>query len=232
MSAFNIFNLVNDMAPEKSKELIEFILTYGRRTNYERDAVVVNEGDVSDSVLIILDGIVEVLKEEVTGEKIIIAQLGKGSIIGEMGIFLNKKRSATIKAKTDIVAAKFTYYAFLTAASQLPELMLRLLKSLSQKLDDMSLKFAQTIDSKLLFVVGLYIIEKRKGTAHDRINVALDIQSVMKETGLEEYKIYTAINKFSSLKIIDGFSAEKNAIISFDVDIPEMLKYLKSISYV
>jgi len=61
-----------------------------------------HEGDKADTLYIIYDGIVEVIKKEVhTLSDYPIARLSKGNIIGEMALFTQTARTASIRALTD-----------------------------------------------------------------------------------------------------------------------------------
>lgn len=65
--------------------------------------VIIKEGD--DTALcmyVVLEGTVDVYKNYGASSEVFLASLKEGSIIGEMALFLNEPRSATIVAKTDV----------------------------------------------------------------------------------------------------------------------------------
>jgi hypothetical protein len=59
--------------------------------------VIVQEGAEGDSLYIVLLGGVEVSKE-VDGRQLVVRQLGKSDVFGEMTLFLDAPRSATVRA--------------------------------------------------------------------------------------------------------------------------------------
>jgi NADH dehydrogenase len=69
--------------------------------HYERGDVVFNEGDVGDSLFMILSGQVEVSKR-FAGEQRVIGRLGPGEYFGEMALLGRHPRNATTRALTPL----------------------------------------------------------------------------------------------------------------------------------
>ncbi len=63
----------------------------------ERQTVVLNAGDHTDSLYLILSGGLKVLIEGDDGREVILSMLGPGEFFGEMGIIDDHPRSATVK---------------------------------------------------------------------------------------------------------------------------------------
>jgi len=86
-----------------SKEQVKEILTASTIIKVYKGNTVVSEGQIDDSLYIILSGKIEVLKE---GEKIDF--IDKGECFGEMAYLSGKPRSATLRAATDCVLMKIS----------------------------------------------------------------------------------------------------------------------------
>jgi len=74
--------------------------------------VICREGEIGDRMYIIEDGVVAVLKHPQEGETIEVTVLSRGDIAGEMGLFGQKKRSATLQARGVVKAWALDYASF------------------------------------------------------------------------------------------------------------------------
>ena len=66
----------------------------------ERDHYLFREGDPPDAMYVIKSGKFAVVKTKASSE-IVLAEMGPGSMVGEMAFFDNKPRSASVKAMKD-----------------------------------------------------------------------------------------------------------------------------------
>lgn len=73
----------------------------------EKDSTFIKKNEYDSSFYIILNGEVMVMN----GEKVI-ATVGDGHFVGEVGFICNEPRSATVKAKVDVIALKITKELF------------------------------------------------------------------------------------------------------------------------
>jgi CRP/FNR family cyclic AMP-dependent transcriptional regulator len=64
---------------------------------YEDGEIIVREGEIGDSMHVIQEGRVEVVKED-KGNKLRLAVLAPGDFFGEMAVFEKNVRSATVRA--------------------------------------------------------------------------------------------------------------------------------------
>ena len=69
----------------------------GTIRNLDAGKVILSEGDKADSVYVILEGKVKVYKEDEEGNEIEIATIEKGNMFGEMALFDQGIRSASVK---------------------------------------------------------------------------------------------------------------------------------------
>lgn len=113
----------------------KFLYRYGRKKHYNKGHYIIREGHLDKTVYIILSGEVEILKKDITGkDKVITTLTGGGVILGEMSIFLEEPRSSSVRIAEETMLLEFTGENFLSAVVNIPELSMRILKSLSNKL--------------------------------------------------------------------------------------------------
>jgi CRP/FNR family transcriptional regulator, cyclic AMP receptor protein len=67
-----------------------------RIETYPKGTTIIREGDLGESAYVINKGYVEVLKKVTEDKSSTITKLGPGEIFGEMALFGDKKRTATV----------------------------------------------------------------------------------------------------------------------------------------
>ncbi|HLT30922.1 MAG TPA: cyclic nucleotide-binding domain-containing protein [Myxococcaceae bacterium] len=72
------------------------------RRSITRGATLFEEGDPGDSLFILLEGEVDVLKKDPSGKQRKLARLSRGASIGEMSLLNDAVRSASVHAVTDL----------------------------------------------------------------------------------------------------------------------------------
>jgi CRP-like cAMP-binding protein len=100
---------------------------------YEAGAIIFREGEPSVEVGLVLDGAVEVVKQT-SGDPVVLARLGEGEHVGEMGVLEGRQRSATVRAVGPARLAFMRRDAFLERISTDRAMTLRLLTALSERL--------------------------------------------------------------------------------------------------
>jgi hypothetical protein len=96
--------------------------------------VLVQEGAASDRAYVIRRGQAEVRKAQKDGNYAVIAQLGPGDWVGEMGLLLNLPRSASVVAVADLEVEPMTRENFEHLIGAHPDEALRLMKQLASRL--------------------------------------------------------------------------------------------------
>lgn len=115
--------------PAKLK-LLAFSSTY---LTLEEGEVLFHEGDPADSVYLIDEGEADIYTGR--GEhEIKVAKLGKHGLVGEMAIFRNAPRSATIRAAGPLQVLKIDGDVFLRVVTENPGAALTVMRILSDKL--------------------------------------------------------------------------------------------------
>src|SRR5260370_7768847 len=90
------------------------------RLTYDTGQVIFNAGDVGDSAYIIIDGTVEISVPTPSGP-IIINNMGKNDLLGEIAIVGEVPRTATAKALTKLETLKISKQLFMKIIRQNPD---------------------------------------------------------------------------------------------------------------
>ncbi|UCF31613.1 MAG: cyclic nucleotide-binding domain-containing protein [bacterium] len=110
---------------------LEVIAPYFESRQYPSGATLFEEGDAGDFIAVIRSGEVEVKKQtEFAGRWVILAQLGKGSILGELAMFDSHPRSATVLILEDSELLVLTRDNLELFFQEHPQLGVRLLKGI------------------------------------------------------------------------------------------------------
>jgi CRP/FNR family cyclic AMP-dependent transcriptional regulator len=78
-------------------ELATLVQVVARRS-VPRGSMLMAEGDLTDSLYIVISGRLKVMMSDAEGKEVILALLGPGEIVGEMGLIDDNPRSATVIA--------------------------------------------------------------------------------------------------------------------------------------
>ena len=117
---------------------IEGFLRHCQRKAYKAKATVMKQGEVGDTLYLILDGSVSVMVEDASqpGHMMVVSYLNTGDFVGEMGLFENdvQPRSAMVVAKTACEVAEIPYEKFHQISSQHPEVLYAISRQLGKRL--------------------------------------------------------------------------------------------------
>ncbi len=118
-----------------SSERLAKIATIAKEVEYLKGDRIINEGDEGDSLFIIVEGSVSILKG-----KEIIAKLTSRDFFGEMAILDSEPRSASVIADSDIVCLKISREDFTEILIDEHEIMLAIIRSLVHRLRQSNIK--------------------------------------------------------------------------------------------
>ncbi|HEY5564645.1 MAG TPA: cyclic nucleotide-binding domain-containing protein [Rhodothermia bacterium] len=112
--------------------------------------VLFREGDIGDCMYVIQEGEAEVIRTE-EGKDTRVAVMGAGDLFGEMAIIRREKRSATVRALTDLTVLTIDKRTFLRRVQEDPSLAFTVLHLLSRRvyaLDSELAELKRSIESK------------------------------------------------------------------------------------
>ncbi|MFI5014625.1 MAG: cyclic nucleotide-binding domain-containing protein [Hyphomicrobiales bacterium] len=104
------------------------------RLSYDKGDVLFRQHEISDSTYVIVEGKVEVWLEA-TRDRIKVAELGEGNIVGEIGVLCDQPRSATIEAASHVVALKIGREVFFDMLRQFPQMSVAVMRELARRVD-------------------------------------------------------------------------------------------------
>ena len=117
---------------------VENFLRHCQRQDYKSKSVVLQQGELSDSLYLILDGSVSVMVEDESepGHMLVVAYLNPGDFVGEMGLFDDEPqvRSAMVVAKTQCEVAEISYERFHQIRGQYPDILYAVSRQLGSRL--------------------------------------------------------------------------------------------------
>lgn len=108
--------------------------SFNRRA-FPAGTILFREGDPGDSFSILLSGEIEIIKALDTADERLLAVLGPRDFLGEMSLFdSGGLRSASVRARTDMVWAEITPSNFEALLQSQPALSLRLVREMNTRL--------------------------------------------------------------------------------------------------
>jgi CRP-like cAMP-binding protein len=109
--------------------------------SYNAGETIVRQGELGRCMYVIESGQVEVIHEAGDGETRL-AILSPGEFFGEMSVFDQAERSATVRAVTDVQALTIDKATFLRRITQDPSLAFRIVKRMSHRIRELNAQLA------------------------------------------------------------------------------------------
>lgn len=122
------------MFSELNDQEIDAIVALVSTRNVPRKSIVVQEGDVGDSLFIILKGSVKISSYTAEGKEVVLSLLGEGGVFGEMSLLDRQPRSATVSTMEDSSLAQIRRPDFERLLLERPAIALKLLSELVSRL--------------------------------------------------------------------------------------------------
>jgi CRP-like cAMP-binding protein/cytochrome P450 len=111
---------LTEILPGLSSHELSQIISTVKPVTYAAGASIIREGDKAEEFFIVLEGQVEVVKDlHLPDEKqIVVAHLGPGEYFGEIGLLRGIKRTASVRAVTDVTVLVLDRQTFITIVSE------------------------------------------------------------------------------------------------------------------
>ena len=113
------------------------------RLTFAAGQVIFNAGDVGDSAYVIIDGSVEISVPTPSGP-IVINEMGKNDLLGEIAIVGEVPRTATAKALTKLETLKISKELFLKIVHENPDAAVELIRILAARLASTTSQLSRT----------------------------------------------------------------------------------------
>lgn len=115
-------------------EEFEALKAYAEEVEYPARATIFSEGDESDGMYLVLEGMVLVFRTDEQGVERTLSIVTEGQSFGELGLLINQRRFATVAAGLDVKLLKITPDKLAKLEEEKPELVMRMYKMLAQTL--------------------------------------------------------------------------------------------------
>lgn len=121
--------MFSELAPSDANILTERSHT----RSYPANTILINEGDQTDSLYVILDGEVKVYASDDSGKEVILNILRAGEYFGELALVDDAPRSASVMTLTPVKVMVISKADFKTCLSQNGEMAFNLIRSLTKQ---------------------------------------------------------------------------------------------------
>ena len=140
----NVFTKVDD---------VRTLLNYFERVEFSKDHVLIKQGDDTQDLYVLTEGSLSVVLQYGQRDEVRLRKIRNGTIIGEMSLYNQEMRSATIVTENDCVLYKLTAANFNRLRDEEPGLAkgldLSIISHLSNRLKQVN-QFVNFIKSKIL----------------------------------------------------------------------------------
>jgi CRP/FNR family transcriptional regulator len=132
---------------------------------------VFREGDDSDTCYVVRTGHARALREHGDGRQITLAQFGPGDIFGELAMFDDERRSATVEAIDQLEVVAILGQDMRGLMRRFPDIAVALVVALGRRLREANARLArqsfQTVQSRVATVLGDLVRQARAEGAPD-----------------------------------------------------------------
>jgi CRP-like cAMP-binding protein len=103
------------------------------RITYKSGQSLFEQGDIGDAAFIIIEGTADVIVNREA--PMVVAQVGKDDIVGEIAILVDIPRTATVTPTSELTALKITKDLFFRMITDFPEMGVEIMRVLAQRLE-------------------------------------------------------------------------------------------------
>ena len=118
------------------EQQLEAVSSFTFQKSFGPGELIVEEGRTGNGMYAIISGNVEAVKALGTAQERTVNRLGTGEVFGEMALLGEWPRTASVRAVDEVECLGIDRWVFLTQLERHPQLGIRLLQILAQKLRD------------------------------------------------------------------------------------------------
>ncbi len=146
--------------------------------SFEAGQVIFREGDESDTCYIVRSGHARAIRAHGDGRTLTLAHFGPGDIFGELAMFDDERRSATVETLDSVEAVAVLGPDMRRLLREHPDLAVKLVIALGRRLREANERIArqsfQTVQSRVAGVLGQLVIQaKAEGAAEGDVLVVI-----------------------------------------------------------
>ncbi|MCH7737673.1 MAG: cyclic nucleotide-binding domain-containing protein [Chloroflexi bacterium] len=128
---------------ELTDDQLESISNFTFEKNFEPGELIVEEGQTGNGLYVIVSGTVEVLKGDLAANPQVLAKRGAGDVFGEMALLGEWPRTASVRAVDSVQCLGIDRWVFLSQLERQPQVTIRMLQILAQRLRDSDARFVE-----------------------------------------------------------------------------------------
>jgi CRP/FNR family transcriptional regulator len=155
------------LAPEELRRVAEVAVP----RHFDTGEVVFREGDESNTCYVVRAGHARAIREHTDGRSITLANFGPGDIFGELAMFDDERRSATVEAAESVEVIAILATDMRRLLREHPDIAVKLLQSLGRRLRETNERLTrqsfQTVQSRVAAVLSQLVEAARAEGAGD-----------------------------------------------------------------
>jgi CRP-like cAMP-binding protein len=127
--------------------MLKLLCFSSERLTFEPGQVLFNVGEPADAAYMLLDGNVELSRPTPTGN-LVVGALGPSEIVGEIAIFANLPRTATVTATTRVDALRIAKEQLISIVRANPDAALELIRTLVLRLASTTARLTESMGNQ------------------------------------------------------------------------------------
>lgn len=127
------------------KNELDILLRNGQIARFVKNALIIDEGDLSNCAYIINSGRVKVFLSDEHGKEIVLSELNSGEYFGEMSLIDHEERSAAVMAMDDVELTVISQKSFWACLRSHPEIAERIMFGLVANLREANKKISSLV---------------------------------------------------------------------------------------
>jgi CRP/FNR family cyclic AMP-dependent transcriptional regulator len=131
---FRNIPLFSDLPDDSIKLLAQHAIT----RSFKKNSVIVNQGDETNSLYVILEGSVRVFVDDEQGKEIILNTMEAGESFGEMALLSDAPRSASVMATSPSKLAMISKQDFMSCLASNPTIPCKIIEVLIKRAQDLT----------------------------------------------------------------------------------------------
>ncbi len=128
------------VAPSKLK-LLAFTSDF---LTFAENEVLFEQGNVGDSVFVIVSGDADVLLDTRSGP-LTVATLSRHDVIGEIAVLCNMPRTATVRATSELTALRMNKSLFSDMVFEFPQVAVEIMRGIALRLENTTTRLGQAV---------------------------------------------------------------------------------------
>lgn len=114
------------------------------RVRFEPGQILFEQGEGGDSAYVIIEGSADVSVNTPAGP-LTVATIDKHELVGEIALLCDVPRTATVTAKTELVALQISKDLFYRLVAEFPEMAMEIMRDLARRLDQTTSRLREAV---------------------------------------------------------------------------------------